>query len=52
MERPTRVEGHRWLGDKRNQKVYDLDDVSDEGVIEELIGSEQARNRGYRLRRI
>lgn len=63
MERPTRVEGHRWLGDKRNQKVYDLDDVSDETVIEELIGSEQylvfgpdslaeARNRGYRLRRI
>lgn len=63
MERPTRVEGHRWLGDKRNQKVYDLDDVTDEGVIDELIESEQylvfgpdtlpeARNRGYRLRRI
>lgn len=63
MERPTRVEGHRWLGDKRNQKVYDLDDVTDETVIDELIDSEQylvfgpdtlpeARNRGYRLRRI
>ena len=63
MERPTRVEGHRWLGDKRTQKVYDLDDVTDEAVIDELIDSEQylvfgpdtlaeARNRGYRLRRI
>jgi hypothetical protein len=63
MERPTRVEHHRWLGDKRNQKVYDLDDVNDESVVDELIESEQylvfgpdtlaeARNRGYRLRRI
>lgn len=63
MDRPTRVEHFRWLGDKRNQYVYDLDEVVDETVIEELIGSEQylvfgpdtlaeARNRGYRHRRI
>ncbi len=63
MERPTRVEGHRWLGDKRTQKVYDLDAISDESVIHELIESEQylvfgpdslaeARNRGYRHRQV
>ena len=63
MDRPTRVEHFRWLGDKRNQYVYDLDAVEDEAVIEELMASEQylvfgpdtlaeARNRGYRQRRI
>jgi hypothetical protein len=63
MDRPTRVEHFRWLGDKRNQYVYDLDEVTDETVIEELISSEQylvfgpdtlaeARNRGYRRRKI
>ena len=63
MKRPTRVEHFRWLGDKRNQRVYDLDEVSDESVIDELIASEQylvfgpdtlaeARNRGYRQRKI
>ena len=63
MDRPTRVEHFRWLGDKRNQYVYDLDDISDESVIYELIESEQylvfgpdtlaeARNRGYRHRRV
>ena len=63
MERPTRVHGFRWLGDKRTQIVYDLDEVSDEDVIHELIESEQylvfgpdtlpeARNRGYRQRSV
>jgi hypothetical protein len=65
MKRPTRVEHFRWLGDKRNQRVYDLDNISDENeaVIDELIVSEQylvfgpdslaeARNRGYRQRKI
>ena len=61
MKRPVRVEHFRWLGDKRNQRVYDLDEVIDESVIEELMASEQylvfgpdtlaeARNRGYRQR--
>jgi hypothetical protein len=61
MNRPTRFEEHRWLGDKRNQRVYDLDAVLDASVIEELMASEQylafgpdtldeARNRGYRFR--
>ena len=63
MKRPVRVEHFRWLGDKRNQRVYDLDEAIDESVIDELIASEQysvfgpdtlaeARNRGYRQRNI
>lgn len=63
MERPTRVHGFRWLGDKRSQVVYDLDEVADESVIEELMESGQylvfgpdtlpeARNRGYRHRSV
>lgn len=63
MERPTRVHGYRWLGDKRSQIVYDLDDVADETVINDLMESGQylvfgpdslaeARNRGYRHRSV
>ncbi|MAV20221.1 MAG: hypothetical protein CL417_01610 [Acidimicrobiaceae bacterium] len=63
MKRPVRVEHFRWLGDKRNQRVYDLDEVIDESVVDELMASEQylvfgpdtlaeARNRGYRQRNI
>ena len=63
MKRPVRVEHFRWLGDKRNQRVYDLDEVIDESVEDELMASEQylvfgpdtlaeARNRGYRQRNI
>jgi hypothetical protein len=60
MERPTRFEEHRWLGDKRNQVVHDLDACDSAEVIEELMAAEtficfgpdtlaEARNRGYRL---
>jgi hypothetical protein len=62
MERPTRFEGFRFLGDKRTQRVYDLDadDADLEAKVDELMKSEQfavfgpdtleeARNRGYRL---
>lgn len=63
MERPSRFEAQRFLGDKRVQVVYDLDDVDDESVIEELASGShaqtfgpdtlaEARNRGYRLRKI
>lgn len=63
MERPSRFEETRFLGDKRVQVVYDLDDVEDESVIDELASSShgqtfgpdtlaEARNRGYRLRKI
>ena len=62
MKRPVRVEHFRWLGDKRNQIVYDLDDDLDEDIIDELMESEmylvfspdtlpEARNRGYRQRK-
>jgi hypothetical protein len=61
--RPTRFEHNRYLGDKRTQVVYDLDDPSTPAVlIDELVESEQgatfgpdtlpeARNRNYRLYR-
>ena len=67
MERPIRFEETRFLGDKRVQVVYDLDDPAldnpdDESVIEELASGShaqtfgpdtlaEARNRGYRLRK-
>lgn len=58
--RPSRFANHRYLGDKRNLVVYDLDDpVLDQGLVDELLQSErftsfgpdtlpEARNRGYR----
>jgi hypothetical protein len=62
MERPTKFEHHRFLGDKRTQVVYDVDELGDEdaGLIAELLSAEtflcfgpdtlaEARNRGYRL---
>jgi hypothetical protein len=60
MERPSRFEHSRFLGDKRTQLVYDLDTWTDEAVIDELVGADvglcfgpdtlaEARNRGYTL---
>jgi hypothetical protein len=60
MERPTRFEHTRFLGDKRTQLVYDLDTWEDEAVIDEIVAAEvglcfgpdtldEARNRGYTL---
>jgi len=60
MERPTRFEHHRFLGDKRTQLVYDLDEWTDRGVIDDIVAAEvglvfgpdtlaEARNRGYTL---
>ena len=60
MERPIRFEHTRFLGDKRTQRVYDLDEWQDEAVIEEIVAAEtglcfgpdtlaEARNRGYTL---
>jgi hypothetical protein len=57
----VRYHENRFLGDKRRQVVYDVDEVHDRSVIDELVASEQvatfgpdtlteARNRGYRLR--
>ncbi len=59
--RPPRFAAHRYLGDKRSQVVYDLDDPElDQAIVDELMQSEQfvcfgpdtlaeARNRSYRL---
>ena len=66
MTRPTRFEHNRYVGDKRNQVVYDLDladaDPDVAAAVDELLASEQfaafgpdtlaeARNRGYRPHR-
>ena len=62
MDRPTKFEHNRFLGDKRTQVVYDLDGDVAQAVIDELIESEQyasfapdtlaeARNRGYHAAR-
>ncbi len=60
MDRPTRFEHNRWLGDKRTQLVYDLDaDDTDPEVIADIMAAEtflcfgpdtlaEARNRCYR----
>jgi hypothetical protein len=60
-QRPTRFEEHRFLGDKRNQRLYDLDDPElEQDVIDELMAAQtficfapdtvaEARNRCYRL---
>lgn len=60
MSRPTKFEEFRYVGDKRTQRYYDLDDPElDQAAIDELMESEQfasfgpdqpseARNRGYR----
>ena len=60
MDRPKGFEEHRYIGDKRIQRVYDLDDATlSTELITELVISEQfatfgpdtlaeAHNRGYR----
>jgi len=60
MDRPTRFEHSRFLGDKRTQLVYDLDEWSDAATVDEIVAAEvgtsfapdtlaEARNRGYTL---
>lgn len=60
MERPTRFEHARFIGDKRTQLVYDLDEWTDESVVTEIVDAGvgiqfgpdslvEARNRGYTL---
>lgn len=60
MERPIRFEHSRYLGDKRTQLVYDLDEWDDAEVIDDIVAAEvgasfgpdtlaEARNRGYTL---
>jgi hypothetical protein len=60
VERPSRFEEHRYVGDKRNQVVHDVDSCTEPAVIDELMLAEtftcfgpdtvpEARNRGYHL---
>ena len=66
MPKPTRFEERKYLGDKRNQRVYDLDLIdADEGIaaaVDAIMAAEsfaafapdtlaEARNRGYRPNR-
>ncbi len=58
MERPGKFEDFRWVGDKRTRIVYDVDNLNDESIIEELMEAgtfasfgpdtlAEARNRGF-----
>ena len=62
MERPTKFEHNRFVGDKRTQVVYDIDAITEEEepLIAELMAAEtficfgpdtlaEARNRCYKL---
>ena len=60
MERPVKFEHSRFVGDKRTQLVYDLDEWDDEAIIDEIVDQGvglsfgpdtlvEARNRGYTL---
>ena len=59
MAKPARFEHNRFLGDKRNLVVHDLNGPHDECAVNELVASErfltfgpdtlaEARNRGYK----
>lgn len=39
MNRPSKFEHHRWIGDRRSQVVYDLDQLTDESIITELMAA-------------
>ena len=59
MSRPKQFEENRYVGDKRTQRVHDLDNVTDECELAELLAAEtyvcfgpdtlvEARNRCYK----
>lgn len=59
MSRPKQFEENRWVGDKRDQRVHDLDHTTDACRIDELVTAQtyisfgpdtlpEARNRSYR----
>ncbi|MBI30469.1 MAG: hypothetical protein CL519_03975 [Actinobacteria bacterium] len=67
MERLSNFADNRFIGDTRTQEVYDLDESEEsesmQVLIDELVENEtficfapdtlaEARNRGYRLRKI
>ena len=59
MSRPRQFEHFRYMGDKRNQVVHDLDNATDACAIDDIVAAEtylafgpddlvEARNRTYR----
>ena len=59
MSRPKQFEEQRWVGDKRSQRVHDLDAATERCGIDELLAAQtyvsfgpdtlpEARNRSYR----
>ena len=40
MSRPKQFEEHRWVGDKRTQRVHDLDNITDECDLADLMAAE------------
>jgi hypothetical protein len=59
MSRPKQFEEHRFVGDKRTQRVHDLDHVAEACQLDELLAAEtyvcfgpdsltEARNRCYK----
>jgi hypothetical protein len=59
MSRPKQFEENRWVGDKRNQRVHDVDNPTDGCRLDELLAAQtyvcfgpdtlpEARNRSYR----
>ena len=59
MDRPKGLEGFRFVGDKRTQIVYDLDQCTEADAVADLAAAHhfatfgpdtlaEARNRGYR----
>lgn len=60
MERLRQFEHNRFVGDKRTQRVHDIDYAVDEEAIADMVAAEtfasfgpdtlpEAHNRGYRL---
>lgn len=63
MERLSRFEHNRYVGDKRSQVVHDIDSCTDDDAITDLVKAEtftcfgpdtlaEAHNRGYHLCRV
>jgi hypothetical protein len=59
MSRPKQFEENRWVGDKRNQRVHDVDHITEACRLDELLAAQtyvcfgpdalpEARNRSYR----
>jgi hypothetical protein len=60
VERLVRFEHHRYVGDKRNQVVHDIDACDRPDIVEQMVAAEtflcfgpdtlpEAHNRGYHL---